>query len=173
MKTSQQWWDEVKNNDALFNDWLVKQFRGEVTAAERIVEFGEQYADATNKTILNAIATQEMQHAQWVLSLLEARSIDPSVEGAEKRYWKETLPAIEDFETGCAVGAHAEKMRLERIQVIVDDFDTPADVREVFTKILKDELWHEQAFREMSTPEAMEATAGNHQRGLEVLGLEA
>ena len=46
------------------------------------------------------------------------------------------LAAIEDLETGCAVGAHAERMRLERIEVIAGDPEAPADIRAVFARIL-------------------------------------
>lgn len=172
MKTSKQWWDEVKASPEAINEWLQKQYTGEVTAADRIVRLGEQFdANPKAQKILATIAAQEAQHAEWIRALLVVRGINPEVGNAEKRYWAKTLPGIVDFETGAAVAAHAEKMRLERIQVICDDEDAPWDIRYTFKKILKDELWHEKAFRALSTDDALEKTLHGHEEGRESLGL--
>lgn len=173
MTTSVQWWDSVKHDPTRFADWLMKQYRGEVTAGTRIEEFATQYAPERDRKVLNIIAAQERQHAEWVLGLLTARGIKPVVDNAEDRYWRQTLPEIESFETGAAVGAHAEAMRLERIKTICDDESSPTDVRDVFQRILKDELFHERAFRKMAGPVAMSQVMDAHARGREVLGLEA
>jgi rubrerythrin len=158
-------------------DWLLKQWRGEVTASNRIVRFAEQYAsDQHQVKVLNAIAAQERQHAEWVEQLLLSRGIEVDagqIDQAEQRYWKETLHGITDFETGSAVAAHAEGMRLERIRVIAADEQAPADIRSVFERILKDEEWHERAFSELSSPVALAATQANHEAGLQALGLVA
>lgn len=175
MKTSQQWWDEVKASPELFNDWLVKQYRGEVTASKRIIRLADNYESQFHH-VLAKIAEQEMQHAEWIEELLNARNIevDPQeVLKAENRYWAHTLPGIDSFETGAAVAAHAEAMRLERIKVIADDPDSPKDVRDTFRKILKDELFHERAFKFMAGDVAMTKTQGNHDLGLQALGLVA
>lgn len=172
MQTAASWWESVKSDEAKINEWLIKQYRGEITAADRILRFAGQYSrNNQEESILEAIAAQEKQHAQWILELLTARGIQPVVENAENRYWAETLPGITDFETGAAVAAHAEGMRLARIRVISSDEDAPSDIREVFKKILKDEEWHERAFTKLSSPEALEATKSNHEAGLEALGL--
>lgn len=179
MKTPMQWWTTVKSDDKLLNDWLLRQYRGEVTAASRIEHFRDRYACKANafraqaKRILTTIASQERQHAAWVLDLLHARGITPDIEGAEERYWKETLPSVESFETGAAVGAHAEEMRLLRIRTIVEDDTAPEDIRDVFKRILKDEEFHARAFRDMAGEEAMSKTAGAHERGMALLGLVA
>lgn len=172
MMTSKQWWAEIKTDQVRFNDWLVKQYRGEVTAADRIEAFAEKYANSKNKRVLNIIASQERQHAEWVLQLLQSRNIEPNVEGAERRYWQEVLPEIESFETGAAVGAHAEAMRLDRIRAICSDEQAPEDVRKTFQLILMDEVFHERAFRKMAGPAAMTNTTMAHSRGRELLGLE-
>lgn len=172
-KTSQQWWAEVKNDPKKLNGWLVRQYRGEATASKRIVEFADRFApDAVTKRILNTIAEQEKQHAEWVLELLKTRGIEPDIKDAEKRYWKETMSDIQTFATGAAVGAHAERMRLERIETIANDASAPADIRETFKRILRDELFHAAAFEQMAGPEALERTLPSHRRGREALGLE-
>lgn len=178
MKTSTQWWAEVKSDDAKIVDWLKKQYRGEITASFRIRKLSEQYVDKTSKeaTILEKIAQQEETHAQWVKELLDSRSIavDASdIKDAESRYWAKTLPGINSFETGAAVASHAEGMRLERIRAIANDEQAPEDIRTVFTKILKDEVWHESAFANLSTVEALKATEGDYKLGRKALGLEA
>jgi len=62
-------------------------------------------------------------------------------------------------------------MRLERIEVIVNDPQAPSDVRRVFARILAQERFHERAFRRLSDPQALEATRGAHELGLVALGL--
>jgi rubrerythrin len=175
MKTSEAWWQETKASEHLINDWLFKQWRGEVTAASRIVRFAEQFAtDGHAVKVLDAIAEQERTHASWIEGLLVARGllVDAKVvEHAEKRYWQETLPGITDFETGAAVAAHAEGMRLARIRVIAGDETAPSDIRTVFERILKDEEWHERAFSELSSSAALEATKASHEAGMVALGL--
>lgn len=178
MKSSIEWWDEVKQDEGKLNEWLVKQWRGEVTAAMRIKRFSEQYADGNRRVqrILAEIAKQENTHAQWVGELLTRRGIlvdDEVIQQAEQRYWKETLPGITSLETGAAVAAQAESMRLERIRAIANDVNAPTDIRLVFQAILKDEEWHESAFTQLASDEAFAATKGNHELGRIALGLEA
>ena len=64
-------------------------------------------------------------------------------------------------------------MRLERIRVIAQDETAPVDIRETFVKILKDEVWHEKAFTQLSTTEALNSTLGDYKLGREALGLSA
>jgi hypothetical protein len=92
---------------------------------------------------------------------------------AEKqdRYWQRTVPEVTDLATGAAVGAHAEKMRLQRIEAIANDADADADIRSVFARILPQERFHERAFRSLATPAALAATEGAHELGRRVLGL--
>ena len=174
MKTSQTWWNEVKASPSLLKEWLVKQYRGELTAASRIRKLALQFnVNVHDLKTLSVIAQQEETHASWVLGLLTSRGITPSTENAENRYWASTLPGIDSFETGTAVTTHAEAMRLERIQVISEDQTAPRDIREVFTKILVDEQFHERAFRSMTTSDALSKTYGNHELGRAALGLVA
>ena len=171
MQTSNEWWQKTKSDPAALNDWLVKQYRGESRAASRILRFADKYGNGEHRKTLDTIASQESRHAVWVLGLLDTRQVTPSVDMNEERYWKETLPEIESFETGAAVGAHAEKMRLDRIRAIVEDPETPSDIRDVFARILPEEEFHERAFRTMAGPDAMNKTEASHERGMQLLGL--
>lgn len=177
MNMSTQWWSETKADASKINAWLVKQYVGEITAAMRIRNVTEQYKDGLGRSyaVLQKIISDEERHAGWVGELLTARGIELPVvnkEEAEQRYWAEVLPTIESFEDAAAVGAHAEEMRLHRIMAIAEDADAPADIRDVFQRILPDEQFHAKAFAAMSSQEALIKNEGNHRRGLEVLGLE-
>ena len=50
------------------------------------------------------------------IKLLRARGAKPVVLDKDERYWRETLDGIDSFESGAAVAAHAEEMRLARIE---------------------------------------------------------
>lgn len=174
-RSSLAWWAEVKKSRAKLEDWLLDQYRGEATAAGRIEALRDTYAQPGTRAwrVLTTIASQERTHARWVGELLEARGLPTEVRPVEERYWKAPLAAIVDLETGCAVGAHAEKMRLNRIEVIAVDPDAPPDVRAVFGRILPQERFHERTFRSLATPEAMATTADAHALGRAALGLTA
>lgn len=173
MRDSQTWWDETKNNERLLVDWLMNQYHGEATAAIRIREFIDKFAtkNSYHFFLLENIARQEEDHAKWVGSLLEARGVSAQLLLKTDRYWTETLPQITSFETGTAVAAKAEAMRLERIRTICWDDESPADVRSVFLRILPQEVQHEKTFRHLTTTAALNAVNPGHLAGLEALGL--
>jgi hypothetical protein len=173
MKTSKQWWESVKNNQSLLNQWLMNQYHGEVKAAQKIEELIlSKEAPSNQKRIVKIIVEQEKNHAVWIGQLLTARGITPKVLQKKERYWDKTLSQIVDWDTGCAVAAHAERMRLERIRVICEDKDTPEDIRLVFEKILVEEEFHAATFDRFTTGDAILATWDGHAQGMEELGLE-
>lgn len=172
-QTSERWWAEIKRDPARLRGWLLDQYRGEATAAERIELLRRRFAEPGSRSdrVLRVIAQQERRHAGWVAQLLVARGIPVQIEAVRSRYWEQTLGGIEDLETGAAVGAHAERMRLERIEAIAADPQAPADIQAVFARILPQERFHERAFRSLATPETLAMTADAHARGREALGL--
>lgn len=177
MKTSQEWYNGIKGNPDKLIDWLKDQYHGEVTASERIRSLILCYTPPNNNgkwsEVVETIAQQEEDHASWVGELLRSRGVEPEKLVKSERYWDNTIKQITDWETGCAVAAHAEKMRLERIRVICADPDTEEDIRQVFEKIVVQEEFHEKAFREFATDEAMQKTLEGHLAGLNELGLKA
>ncbi|WAS99403.1 ferritin family protein [Nannocystis punicea] len=175
-RSSAAWWAETRTDPERLHAWLFAQYRGEVTAAQRIVALRDAHAapDSRAFRLLTVIAEQERSHAEWVGELLRARGLVAEVRGAaEARYWQQTLPGIADLATGCAVGAHAEAMRLERIAAIAGDAEAPPDIREVFARILPQERFHARAFGSLTTPESLAATRAAHELGRALLGLEA
>lgn len=174
-RTPRAWWDAVRSDPAAFHRWLRAQHRGETTAAGRIEALRDRFAPRGSRAhrVLSVIAAQERRHASWVADLLTARGLSPSRLPPPERYWPAVEPDIADLATGCAVGAHAEAMRLERIAVIASDADAPDDVRATFQRILRDERFHERAFRALAGPDALAATRAGHARGRRALGLVA
>jgi tRNA isopentenyl-2-thiomethyl-A-37 hydroxylase MiaE len=176
LRTTEQWWDDVSNDPEKLILWLKDQFYGEQTAAARIRGLLDQYPDITKteRELVTMIADDEDKHAEWVKGLLIARGI-PVTYFREKsvRYWDKTLPKGDaTFSQMCAIGHHAEVMRLERIKLLAQDgrFD---DIARVFGKILPDEEFHTKAFKVMSTPEDIAAALPAHQEGMNALGLVA
>jgi hypothetical protein len=170
---SATWWQRVRDNPQALLDWLYDQYRGERGAGGRIERFAELYTSPASRAhrILSKIAAQERNHAAWIADLLRARGVIPEVRPARERYWGKTLPGIRDLASGAAVGAHAERMRLLRIEVIANDPVAPADVRAVFLRILPQERFHERAFRALAGADALAATASAHTLGAQALGL--
>ena len=119
------------------------------------------------------IVEQERTHAVWVAELLAARGLPVEIEEKAERYWPALMEVIEDLETGCAVGAHAEEMRLRRIEAIAGDPEAPADVRACFQRILPEERFHARAFAKLAGETALDKTNGAHEAGLRALGLVA
>lgn len=173
---SAAWWEGIRGDPERLVAWLYAQYRGEVTAAGRIERLRDEHAPVGSRAhrLLTTIAAQERDHAEWVAELLRARGLAPELRGeAEGRYWRAPLAAIVDLETGCAIGAHAERMRLARIEAIAGDPSAPADIRAVFARILPQERFHERAFRSLATPASLARTRDAHELGVRLLGLQA
>lgn len=174
-QSSSTWWEGIRHSSERLHAWLRDQYRGEVTAADRIETLRDNFASPGSRAhrVLTVIASQERDHAAWVGELLAARGLAVEVQAKPDRYWRRVLPGIQDLATGAAVGAHAERMRLERIEVISNDPEAPDDIRDVFARILPQERFHARAFAELSTAEALERTADAHELGRLALGLSA
>src|SRR5688500_4335397 len=116
--TSEQWWNDVKNDEPRLMDWLRKQYHGELTAWQRIVNYVTTNRENLNTKavfVLEKIAAQEYTHAHLVSKLLHARG-DMALPLPEHsaRYWNVTLPEGANalpLEEVSAVAAHAERMR--------------------------------------------------------------
>jgi rubrerythrin len=171
---SKTWWANTKQDAAALEHWLYDQYRGEVTASHRIEALRDAFCTRGTRAyrVLTTIAAQERLHAGWVGALLAARGLPVAIEAKPDRYWREVVPEVTDLETGAAIGAHAEQMRLERIAAIADDATAPADIRDVFARILPQERFHARAFASLATDEALARTAKAHALGRIALGLE-
>jgi rubrerythrin len=173
MKTSKEWWEEVKNSPEKLINWLKNQYHGEAIASSRIKEFILPHMEGKYAFMVERIADDEERHASWVGQLLLTRGITPEILEKEERYWKEVM--TEDFKSdgnyAAAVAAHAEEMRLERIKVIMEDTEADTDIVNTFKNIYKDELFHAKGFRLIAGDEYYSKASENHAKGLEALGL--
>ena len=171
MHTVDEWWDRVSSSEEEMINWLYDQYRGEITAAERIGSLSSIYnLTGRKRALIDIIAIQEKNHAEWIKDLLVARSLDPVVKETEDRYWKQVLKDNMSFEYVCAIGFHAEKMRLSRIELLSSD-NRFKDIAKVFKRIYNDESFHVKAFRSMSTDKDVEDAEKLHMKGLEAIGL--
>jgi len=174
MKTSKEWWNETKGDNELLIAWLKKQYHGEAVAAERIAIIFNKLEERTEEdaATIELIIEQESRHAKWIAGLLNSRNQHAKqIDDHNERYWQNVLGDIKTVKQFAAVAAHAEEMRLERIKVIAADEDAPSDIRDVFSKILVDELFHARAFRAMTDDESYESAKDNHAEGCEAIGL--
>jgi len=176
MHTTQQWWDKVSSSETEMIKWLKDQYHGEVTAENRIRESIQKYyiSDLEVK-LINSIADDEAKHALWIKKLLTDRGVVAEILTKEERYWDATLPnALEKntFSYFCAVAAHAETMRLERINLLRQD-SRFVDIAEVFEKIYPDELFHARMFTEMTDKESLKEALVYHDIGRNAIGLVA
>lgn len=170
---TQQWIDKVLASKKNLNHWLQRQYIGEVTASQRISKLAHA-APRRHTKVLHKIASDEQSHAMWVLELLKVRGIPvPQIENPEERYWRPVLDAADDFDKTAAAGFYAEGMRLVRIRALASDPRVDQDIRDVFTRILVDEEFHERAFEAIASEQAKATMAGRHAEGLARLGLES
>ena len=176
MKTTHEWWTEVKNDEAKMNKWLQRQYVGEMAAvnllSELLIKYGSDMNEKQWETI-HKIMMQEAVHGHWMKMLLDARGVKPEANAsAIRRYWSEVLPVVDSFEKAVAAGFHAENMRLHRIREIANDPEGNRldlrDIRETFQKILPHEEWHEEAFAEMMGKTDITEF---HEKGLAALNL--
>ena len=168
---SKAWWDKTKKSDAKITTWLQKQYIGEARAVSRLKIYLDHFDPQPKfRMVVEKIAGQEGKHADWIEDLLYTRFAVPDLKH-EDRYWKHTLQGIKSFDDMCGVAWAAESMRLERIKTIVEDKNAPEDIRNTFKKILKDELFHERAFRALSSKTSKKKAIVNHVKGLAAIGL--
>ncbi len=175
MKTSVEWWNDTKNDQAAMIHWLQRQYVGEMAAvnllSELLIKFGAE-ATAEEWDTVFKVMNQEAKHGRWIKQLLDDRGIKPEpMATTDRKYWAQVLPAVNSFAEAMAAGFHAESMRLQRIRAIVEDTTMPKDmhdIQDVFTDILPDEEWHEQVFDRMR--QGHELTR-YHEKGLEALNL--
>lgn len=175
MRTSKEWWAEIKSDPEQLVEWLRRQYVGEIAAvnllSEVLLRFGGQ-ANMQEWENVHRVMLQEATHARWMRQVCEGRSIKLGAdESAERRYWKEVLPHVSNFREAMDAAFHAEHMRLERIRLVAAETDPAfADLAKTFARILPHEEWHEEIFGEMRQAGAGSVTR-YHENGLQALNL--
>ena len=167
-RTSKEWVEEISQDSLKLHHWLERQFIGEELAARRLEELCT-HPDITEnqRPIIERIAKEERLHSEWIAKLLPSL---PEVSYDEDRYWSKVNLSELSLDELLAAGHHAEEMRLERIQAVVDS-TLPDNIREVFAKILPMEKFHAKAFGSLASEEALAKTEENHRAGMLALNL--
>ena len=169
MQTSKQWLNSVKNSNQKFNNWLSQQWLAEVRATREIKVLSDN-AESNHKRILARISSDEQKHADLLKGLCEKRGLNIAVKSTNRYYGSIELETLSQDEL-YAIGHYAEGMRLSRIRAICSDESMPADIREVFSVILKDEIMHEKAFGRIASAGAIMKMKNKHELGAAALGL--
>ena len=174
MKTSQEWVQDLATDTEKVKNWLQRQYRGEVRASIKIGHLASISGTGLESVVLGKIARDESKHARWIKDLyvsLYDESPNSDQENASNRYW--AAQEDQDFTPDelYALGAHAEAMRLERIEAVIDCAALAPIIRDVFKNIRKDEVFHADAFAAMASTSAMDRMEPLHQEGLKALGL--
>jgi len=167
-KTSKEWVEEISQDSLKLHYWLERQYIGEELAARRLEELCK-HPDLTDKQrpVIKRIALEERLHSKWIAALLPSL---PEVNYDEDRYWSKINLSELSLDELLAAGHHAEEMRLERIQAVVES-NLPKNIREVFAKILPMEKFHSRAFGSLASEEALAKTEENHRAGMLALNL--
>ena len=169
------WWKQCLSDPEKLEHWLVSLYNNEKDAEERFINFANEYCqnDKDAYNIFTTIAEQERQHAILVDKVMTDRGIVKYTKSSKDgRYWRNTLPCICDMETAAAIGAYAEGLSLKRMRVIIDDPETPTDLREMFKVIEPEESFHARSLADIATKFGMDKVRDCHDKGLEELGLK-
>jgi tRNA isopentenyl-2-thiomethyl-A-37 hydroxylase MiaE len=176
-RTSREWWNAIKSDDQKLVAWLRRQWNSEWGANVLIDRLLGDRLDPTDRrhVTLAVIKAQEQVHGELIAGLIQARGVAlpwPDAPGSS-RYWSIVLPACDSFVNAAAIAHHVEALSVERLSIIARDLDGPADVREVFARILRDERFHARAFEKMAGATAIEQMRPVHLAGTRALGLES
>lgn len=173
MHTTQEWWDQMKDDRAVRGQWLRRQYIGEMAAvnllSEVLLRFGAEATFAEWENV-HKVMVQEAIHAKWMRELCVFEGVELELNAsAERKYWAQVLPHVTNFREAMAAGFHAESMRLERIHTIAAETDPRFKTfAGVFSRILPHEEWHEKIFDEMRHGKEL---TRYHEKGLEALNL--
>lgn len=174
-KITEEWWDKCLNDSEKLEHWLVGLYNNEKDAEDRFIDFANTYCkdDPEAYKIFYEIAEQENNHAKLVEKVLINRNISLYEKSTKNgRYWRNTLPCVCDKLTAAAIGAYAEGLSLKRMRVIINNKETPNDLREMFKVIEPEESYHAKVLQKIATKYGMKSVKDCHDKGLEELGLK-
>ncbi len=168
------WWKQVLMNPKKLFNWLKKLRNTEEAAYQRFVDFANEYCKNNPHyyRVFTTIAEQEAEHAKIIEALLTkyGEKIDLNKKYPEK-YWSEAQKCVNDMETAAGLGFFAEDLSLQRMLVIIDNPETPSDLKELFERLHADEKFHVNALKRIAGEKGVNGVIDCHSKGLEALGL--
>lgn len=172
---TKNWWSNLLKKEDKLNAWLIKLFFNEHIASLRfdniIDKFNQEISEIDFKLFRN-ISKDEKHHASLLMVYLAAKNIylDNTLQ-LQSKYWPETEKYSTIFELACAVAAYAEVTALIRFRILVNDNQTPKDLKILFETILPDEERHAKILTELAGPKSMQEIRPYHEKGLTNLGI--
>ena len=135
-------------------NWLQGQYIGEINAVasmEALLEvFKQQPGTPKAGLLVEKIVRDEKNHVALIGKLLVSRGVEPRMPCETA-----VLDGLDTWDDGCAIASRAEAVRAGEIRIVLNDPDTPDDVKMVFSLILSEEAFHERAFRRLAGEEKM------------------
>lgn len=180
IETQSEWLQRVESIPAEFKSWLIRQYHGEVRATNEIIKLADDLTNAMQGSnadvapvvaLLVHIANDEANHAKYIAALLDLYGYTPDEQEPNGKYWEQSMKGVQSFDDIFAVGAHAEAMRLSRIEAVMNSKVFDETVCKVFARIYEDEKNHVEWFRSLCSDEAFERMSEHHKDGLNALGL--
>lgn len=175
LSKTKNWWQECLKDSEKLEMWLISLYNNEKDAEERFRDFAAKYCQEDEEALITflTLAEQEHKHAQLVELILINRGLTKYKKSSKDgRYWRNTLPCINDKQTAAAIGAFAESLSLKRMRVIIKDPNTPKDLVALFEVIEPEEAYHAKALTAIATKHGMSKVKDCHDKGLEELGLK-
>lgn len=154
-------WTRTPDKQGALLDWLKEQYIGEreaVASMEVLLATGRKQPDANPKYLhlMEKVIADEHRHVAMIKELLISRGATIPEIGEP-----EVLPGMDAFFSGSAVASRAEAVRAGVIRVILEDGEVPQDVKSSFLVILREEAFHEKAFREVAGQPQMDELGVN------------
>ena len=147
-------WADMKQQPHWLEKWLQGEYNGETHAVTTMRELLKTLEGQAGKEkavlVVQQVLRDEANHIALIGQLLKVRGVIPST---SKPFTP--LPGMEEPEAGSAKCSYAEAVRAGQIRVVVEDPDTPEDIRGVFSLILREESFHERSFRTLAGEQVM------------------
>jgi hypothetical protein len=156
------WWGRLLADDAKLVAWLQKLRHTEQGGYEDYTDLAERFAmDERGQRQFANIAADEAKHAALIGELLTARghALLPRDATEPSLFWAEMHEHIVDLPTAAAVNYFGEALAAFRFAVILAHPGTPADVRELLTVVVADEIFHREALGRMAGDLVLERLA--------------
>lgn len=177
VKFTRDWWKRVANDEPRLIAWLQKLHGTEVGGYNDYKEFIRKYLwagqpsirDNRKISILNNIADDELKHGGLIEKVLDARGYKLDPASPASLYWKEMDSHIKSITSACAVNYYGEALAAFRFEVLIDDPNTPSDIKEMLGIILPDEQFHRTTLRRLAGDEALAKFKEIHENAVKAL----
>lgn len=151
LEFTKDWWRRCIADNHKMTLWLQKLQRTELSGYTDHIEFMATHKISNREQlILTNIANDELKHSGLLIDLFADRKIEAVPVGEESSYWLDILKDVQTFEDYCAANYFGEALAAFRFDVIHSMPETPADIRELISKVLPDEIFHRETLQRLA-----------------------